>query len=104
MPDPKTLGEYESVMPGSGERLLRAFESVTVDASARDDRLADAEIWIRKTGLGWIIFFALLLFGAGIVFFAVGKTVAGSVLVGLPILAALTSIITAPIRRRGDDS
>lgn len=102
MPDPATLAEYESVMPGAGERIMRAFEAVTVDAAQRDDRLADAEIWIRKVGLGWVIFFALALFAAGIVFFALGDVVAGSACVGLPVLTAIVSIVVAPLRRSSD--
>lgn len=102
MPDPETLGQYESVMPGAGERIMRAFESVTVDAAERDDRLADAEIWIRKVGLGWVIFFALALLAAGVAFFAMGKVVAGSTCIGIPALTAITSIVVAPFKRSSD--
>lgn len=89
MPEPSVLAGYEQVLPGAAERILRAYESVTVDASARDDRIVDAEIWIRKNGAGWVYFFAFLVVVATIVLFFMGKyqggiaTIAGTVILGV---------------------
>jgi len=99
MPDPATLAAYDKALPGSAERILRAFESVTVDASARDDRISDAGIWIRKVGTGWAIFILLTLVGFGVAFFFLGNLIAGCTLLGVPLVVAIVSIVTSAIDR-----
>lgn len=100
MPEPRTLGEYEEIVPGAAERILRAFESVTVDASARDDRLTDAEIWIRKTGAGWAYSLLFLCFMAAIYFFHAGNDYAGWAFLGAPAIMSLVGKILPLTKRR----
>lgn len=91
MPDPVTLMEYESVLPGAADRIMRAFESVTVDASRRDDRITDAAIWVKKTGAGWAYALLFLSLLSAVVFFAVGNTQAGIALLGAPVVLTLVT-------------
>lgn len=102
MPDPQTLADYGRAMPGSPERIMRAFESVTVDASARDDRLADAEISIRKSTAGWLLFVAVILVIAGIVCVLAGNNAGAAICIGAPVLTAVVGVATAPFRNRDD--
>lgn len=103
MPAPATLLEYEKVLPGAAERILRSFEAVTVDASARDDRLADAEIWVRKTGAGWAYALLFFSFVAAVVFFALGNNYAGWSFLGAPILLTLLTKVMSIGRRPAKD-
>lgn len=102
MPQPGVLREYDEVLPGSAERILRAFESVTVDASARDDRITDVSIWVRKNGAGWAFFLLFVCVVASIVFFARGDTVAGGTLIGAPVVLGLVSMLTSFGKRQRD--
>lgn len=95
MPEPATLREYDAVIPGSAERILRAYESVTVDASARDDRITDATIWVRKNGAGWAFFLLFVSVVASIAFFIGGNSYAGSAFLGAPVLLGLASMLTS---------
>lgn len=90
------------MLPGLTDRIMRAYESVTVDASQRDDRIADADIWVKKTGAGWA--YALLFFSfiAAVTFFAVGNMQAGIALLGAPIV--LTLVTKALSWGKGDKS
>lgn len=97
MPEPGTLREYDEVLPGAADRILKAFESVTTQAS-RDDRITDAAIEVRKQGAGWAYFLLFVLVMASIVFFAVGNLVAGGALVSAPVLVVLVSLITSAMR------
>ena len=100
MPEPDVLRDYDEVLPGAAERILRAFESVTVDASARDDRIVDADNWVAKTGAGWAFALLLFCFFAAVAFFVAGNNYAGSAFLGAPIVMTLLGKI-APPRRDG---
>lgn len=77
LPDPETLERYERVLPGAADRIMRSLESQTVDASQRDDRIADTQIVVALRGQGWAVFLALLCIVAAIVFFAKDQLIAG---------------------------
>ena len=104
MPDPATLMEYERVLPGAADRIMRAFESVTVDASQRDDRIADAAIWVQKTGAGWAYALLSLSLLSAVVFFAVGNAQASIALLGAPIVLTLVTKALSWGRGRKDDT
>lgn len=99
MPEPSVLAEYDQVIPGSAERILQAFESVTTKASQRDDRISDGILWVRKTGAGWAYFFLLTLVSASIVFFALGNPVAGGAFISAPVLLGLTTVIVSAFKK-----
>jgi uncharacterized membrane protein len=99
MPEPSVLAEYDQVIPGSAERILQAYESVTTKASERDDRITDAVVWVRKVGAGWAFFFLLALFTTSVVFFALGNFVAGGAFIGAPVLVGLTTVIVSGISK-----
>lgn len=80
-------------MPGLAERIVRITESQTVDVSAREDKLVDAEIDTAKKGQGWAIFLATICIIASIVFFAVGNPIAGGAFLGMPLVMLIGSFI-----------
>lgn len=102
MPDPHTLAEYEKVLPGSADRLIRAYESTTVDASKRDDAVTDATVWVQRNGAGWAFFLLLGCFVASVLFFVFGNEKAGAAFIGAPVLLGLTSMVTSFIRKPKD--
>lgn len=99
MPEPHVLKEYDDVVPGAGGRILAAFEAVTVDASKRDDRIVEAEIESKKSGLAVAGLLLAVCVVAAILFFAFGNNTAGSTLLGAPVLIGLVSIITGAFKR-----
>ncbi len=84
LPQPRVLAEFEKVLPGAAERIMRAFESSTTDAAARDDKIVESRTWVAKTGAGWAFFFLLVMIAAAIVFFARGNNQAGMTMIGTP--------------------
>lgn len=99
MPEPHILKAYDDIVPGAGERIVRAFEATTVDASKRDDRIVDAEIESKKSGLAVAGLLLAVCVVAAILFFAFGNNTAGSTLLGAPVLIGLVSIITGAFKR-----
>jgi|GEM_PF-3368626 hypothetical protein len=89
MPDPETLRDYERVLPGCAERIVRSYEAATLGPSNRNDRLVDAQIWIRKIGAGCAYILASLSFVAALAFFGTGNDRAGWSFLGAPILLTL---------------
>lgn len=99
LPDPRTLQEYEDILPGAAERLFLAYEAVTVKESERDDRVAANVIGNRRIGV-WVAA-ALLAFVvvASVTFFAMGNGTAGVALITAPVVLGLASLITEAIKR-----
>lgn len=93
LPSARGLAEFEGFMPGLAERIVRITESQTVDVSAREDRLVDAEIATGKAGQGWAIFLSVICILAAIVFFAMGNNIAGGALLGMPLVMLIGSFI-----------
>lgn len=81
------------MLSGAADRILRSLESQTIDASKREDRIADAEIRIASRGQIWAVALALLCIVSAIVFFAVDKSVPGLVLLAAPVLLFLASLL-----------
>ena len=53
MADPETLRQYEAVVPGRAERLLRAYESQTVQVPDREDAIIRNRYAIDRGGQRW---------------------------------------------------
>jgi uncharacterized membrane protein len=92
LPEPATLQAYEQILPGSAERIFRSMEVQINDASARDDRIVDAQIKEGDRGQKWAIGLALICIAAAIVFFAIGNSVAGGILLSPPVLLLIGSL------------
>jgi uncharacterized membrane protein len=93
LPDPADLRAFEEILPGSAERILRSMEVQIHDASARDDRIVDAQIKEGNRGQKWAIALALICIAAAIVFFALGNAVAGGFFLSPPLLLLIGSLL-----------
>jgi uncharacterized membrane protein len=110
---PLTCGatEYEDIVPGCAARIIEMTEHVLTASGKTLDKVADAEIETSKRGQWMAYSLALISIGASVVFFALDKTAAGYVLLGLPAVLLITSFLTGgdptifrKVFGRGDDS
>ena len=93
MPDPQTLREYEEILPGAANRIIKMAEANTSERASVDRQLVRAEIDSGRTGQ-WMAFgLSLFAFIASIVFFALGKNVAGGVMLSPPVIMLVKSMI-----------
>lgn len=88
------MREYDNIVPGAAERIIRMAEANSTDRSALEHKLVDSEIEASKSGLAVAAVLALMCTGAAIGFFAVGLVVAGSVMLGLPAVTMIGTFIT----------
>ncbi len=93
LPPPDELERYDQILPGLANRIVRVHESYTIDVSAREDRLVDADISLAKDGQGWAAFFGLFCLVTSIVFFAVGNPLAGGCFLSMPVLLFIASFL-----------
>lgn len=91
MPAPERLREYEEIVPGSAERILRMAESMTTDESAREDRLVNAEIESARFGRRAAAGLTVAFLAGAITFFALDNVPAGAVLLSVPVAMILRS-------------
>jgi uncharacterized membrane protein len=100
MPTPADLAAYAAILPDAPERMMRMAEAHTVDASARDDRLANAEIENAKSGLSYAFLLTLICVIAAIVFFAVRYPIAGYAFLSMPVVMLIRSFFSDITWRR----
>jgi uncharacterized membrane protein len=104
IPDPATLAQYESVLPGLADRLIKLEEDKTTlhlrtiaklaDADIDNTRkLVDAEVLTAKRGQIQAYSLALIAFAASITFFALGIPVAGGILLGFPVIVLISAFL-----------
>ncbi len=93
MPPPAVLRGYEQVVPGAAARILEMAEKALTGHVDRDNRLAEAEVDIAKTGQTMAFLLTLIALIASIVFFAKGNEVAGGFLIGLPVVLLIRSFL-----------
>ncbi len=98
LPHPSVLREYEAIVPGSAERIIRMAEADTTQKADTDRLLAEGEVDAEKQGIALAFVLALACIIASIVFFALGNEIAGAVLVGLPLMTVIGSFITGRSR------
>ena len=87
------MQEYEQVVHGSADRIIRVHESQTVQVANREDRIVDAQIDRDRDGQGWAGFLSLLCVAAGIVFGFTGRISAMAIVLGLPVVMLVGSFI-----------
>lgn len=102
LPAPSVLREYEDILPGTAERIMRVHESQTTQVAGREDRIVDAEILLNKRGQVWAGVLALVFAVAGIVFIARGNNIGGGIMFSMPVSMLVVSFLPARLRRRGD--
>lgn len=93
MADPGTLAEYESIVPGMAERLLRVYESQTVQVADREDAIVKHHAQIDRNGQAWAGMIALICILAAIPMLALGNIAGGSIMLGMPIVVMVGSFL-----------
>lgn len=93
MADPATLAEYDSIVPGMAERLLRVYESQTVQVSDREDAIVKHHHQIDRIGQAWAGMLALICVLAAIPMLALGNIAGGSIILGMPIVVLIGSFL-----------
>jgi uncharacterized membrane protein len=90
IPDPDMLAQFEHVLPGSADRLLRMAEKEQDHRHEDQRRRTGAEVFQRKGGLMSATVICLLVAGGGIYLLGLGRNIEGFVaLIGsLGVLAA----------------
>jgi uncharacterized membrane protein len=95
MPDPATLQGYEEVLPGAAERILQMAEVAAKGHHEINLKMAEAEISSARVGRNLAFFLALVALIAAIGFFAVGKVLAGGLLLSTPVVLMIQAMITS---------
>lgn len=93
VPDAETMREYAALFPDAPERLLRIVEAQTVDASARADRLVNAEIEAAKQGRLAASLLIAVCIAAAIVLLFQDRLVAAAILLFLPAIMVARSFL-----------
>jgi uncharacterized membrane protein len=90
---PSVLREYDDLVPGFAQRYLLMTERAVTGHIDRDDKLAEAEVDLGKTGQALAFGLTLIAMTAAIVFFAVGNNVAGLAFLSVPLLLLIRSFL-----------
>jgi uncharacterized membrane protein len=93
LPHPEVLAQYEEVVPGSGTRIIAMAESETTEKAATDRLLAEGEIESTKSGVAVAGALAFVCVFAAIAFFIVHNTVAGGIMLSIPVLTLIRAFI-----------
>jgi uncharacterized membrane protein len=101
MPDPDTLRQYDELLPGSAERILRMAEVSVMTQHEVDSKLADAEIVSARWSLGLAYSLAVLAIGSAIGFFVAGNQVAGVAFLSMPVVLMVQAMFSD--RNHGPD-
>lgn len=86
LPLPDHLEQYDRLVPGTAASII---DTVYRAPERRQQQALDSVTETSKRGQGWAIALAVICVVASIVFFALGNNVAGSVLLGAPLIAML---------------
>jgi uncharacterized membrane protein len=102
LPHPRTLAEYEQVMPGTGERILKQWETESDHRRRleRDDRETQRESEERQVtyqGRGQWLGFGIAMGGLVVAGLGVlcGMQVAASIIGGVDLVAVITIFVKA---------
>lgn len=94
LPPPEVFAQYEAVLPGAAERILAMTEKVATGHIDNEAKLIDAEIDSAKQGQAFAFLLTLIAVIASIVFFAIGKWIAGTALLSFPVVMLIRSFLT----------
>ncbi len=93
LPPPNAFAEYDRILPGASERILRMAEKDLDGKLEQDRKVTDAIIGQSKTGLWLAGGLAGGSLAASIGFLAVGDDIAGGILLGMPIVLLVRSFL-----------
>lgn len=103
MPRPVDLHDYDVVLPGAADRILKMAEDA---AETRNEALrttTKAEVEYAQTGQVLAFLFTGMAFVAAIVFFALKMKYAGTAFLSVPVLMLIRSFLK-PMRSSGQDT
>src|SRR6266702_7579052 len=102
LPPPSLLGQYEQIVPGSAERIIRTFEAEVSHRHEMERVLVDADVKVHKSTIteiriGQILAFVLsLCFLGGGTFLAYhGKQLAGAFLGSTGLVGIVSAFLTS---------
>jgi uncharacterized membrane protein len=103
LPPPDILAEYETVLPGSAERILCMAEKAATGMIDNARAVAEAEIEGSKRGLSFAMWLTGVMVAVSAAFFAAAVSgsgdvaaaiTAGSVFLSVPVIMLIRSFIT----------
>ncbi|MBI4266931.1 MAG: DUF2335 domain-containing protein [Chloroflexi bacterium] len=100
IPDPSTLQEYEKVIPGSADRILRMAERQAEHRQFLEKTVIHGDSRRAFYGLWVGAFVALCVLGGAIFLIYTGHDVAGAVIGGLDIVSLVSVFVYGTVSRR----
>lgn len=93
IPSPAQLAGYKEVQADLPERIVKMAELSINGREYRANKQVDAEIESAKTGQALAFLLVTVFFIASVVFFAMGKNVAGACFMGIPAVLLVQSFL-----------
>lgn len=108
LPPPELLKQYDDILPGSAERIMKAFESESGHRHEMDGKLVDRYVAdqsesasFRKRGqiLGFILALAILLTSLGVILFSKQsyQAYSAAAVAGTTLVAMVVALITGRV-------
>lgn len=104
LPPPEAFRQYDMVLPGSSERILRMAERDLEHRHEEERRLNTAAIDTAKTGQAFAVMFTMMALTASIVFFAIGIPTAGVAFLSPPVVMLVRSAVVRGRSQRDEKS
>jgi len=94
LPPPQAFAQYDQILPGASERILKMAER-DLDAKIEQDRKVTDAV-INQSGIGLVVAatLATVALVASIVFFSLDNDIAGGILLGMPVVLLIRSFLT----------
>jgi uncharacterized membrane protein len=90
-PSPEELAQYDVILPGAADRLLKTYESQVDHRQYLEKKVVESGIGARSAGLAAGFVVAIAFLAASVYLIATGKEVAGTI-IGTVDLVALVSV------------
>lgn len=103
LPDPSTLQSYEDIVPGAADRILKVYESQTVQVSDREDRITQAQTRRDFNGQTWAMILSAICVIGAIIFGALRNVPMASLLLGMPAIMLIGSFIPTVMKKSKSD-
>lgn len=100
LPRPQDLAEYDRVLPGAAERLVRMAEIQQAHAADMERLIIAADIEDQKRGMRFGLLALLLLIGAAAYFAWTGNTVAAGLFLTAGVLGTIPAFIIGRDQRK----
>lgn len=100
LPHPAILQQYDAVLPGAADRIIRMAENQEGHRHKLESAVVHAEI--RKSYFGMVCGLIVALTGMGIggLLLNAGHTIGGSIFAGVPLTGLVTVFVVGATQRR----